>query len=178
MEEGINRSHDTMTITDNAYNWDFKATTTSEAGLTDVGFDDDFMIDFHRSLKECVERCGGVYDENVGRVGEMMISAFADHNVHSYTLDYGSRYNALSISVLLDDDLRFFVRCEMSDEEGDIIGFSIRRGKTLLYSNFDKLPLFKKHLDEFFSNLQQSYCNVSVSEGTSAPIGFSHKYAY
>ena len=187
MEEGINRSHDTMTITDNAYNWDLKAAATSEAGLTDVGFDDDFlqagvdaeegltdvgfdddfMIDFHRRLKECVERCGGVYDENVGRVGEMMISAFADHNVHSYTLDYGCCYEAISITLLLDDDLKFFVRCEKGDEEDDMIEFSIRRGDYVIRSTFDQLSLFRQHVNEFFLIRQQRYIYASVSKGDS-----------
>lgn len=187
MEEGNNRSYDTMTITDNAYIWDFRATTTSEPGLTDVGCDDDFlqaevdakegltdvgcdenfMIEFHRRLKECVERCGGVYVERIGRVGEMMISAFADQNIHSYTLDYGCCYEAISITLLLDDDLKFFVRCEKGDEEDDIIEFSIRRGDYVIRSTFDQLSLFRQHVNKFFFIRQQRYIYASVSKGDS-----------
>lgn len=156
-----------MTNLEDQYIWDLKPIETTEEKTVDAGLDEEFLCGFRLRLKECVERCGGIYDERVRRMGERMIGAFAGQNIHSYTLDYGSRYEAISITLLLDDGLEFFVRCEKGDEEDDMIEFSVSRGDYVIRSSFDRLSLFRQHVEEFFRIRQQEYHYDSISQRTS-----------
>lgn len=127
-------------------------------------FDKEFIDEFCQKLSRCVKECGGVYNNDIEQLGIKMIKTFEGHKFVDYVLDYGEIYNAINIYVYFDDDLFFFIRCEEGDEEEDLIEFSIHRcygkdnrmSKYTLYSSFDKLTLFKQHVDEFFM-LRQKY---------------------
>ena len=92
---------------------------------------------------------GGTVSADMRRVVSRLISAFSNQKVRKAVVDYGRRYNAVTLDLLVDDGLEFVARVEIDKEDPSVV-FSIRREGDLLFMGDDRLADFQRHVDAYF----------------------------
>lgn len=112
--------------------------------------------DIYKSVIECLNRKSIIPTELQKNIFRQLISTFSNLSIIGYSVDYGRKYKALILNILMNDGWKFRVRCETDETNEQTLTFCIEQDSEIVFEGSDNLADFQSHVHKFFSIINKT----------------------